>query len=67
MLSWWNLRRLEVVQADGAQDALDDRVRIAVAARSAVLEVAFAVVGNATWDTDRAATVGNASVEVVDR
>lgn len=56
----------EIVEADGSQHSFDDRVRIAVGAWATIFEVAAAIVGDASGNSDGASAVGNTGVEVVD-
>lgn len=58
---------LDFVQADCAKNSFDNRVWITVGARATIFEIAFAVIGNTTWNPNGTTAVSNTSVEVVDR
>lgn len=58
---------LKVVQEDGAQNASDNCIWIAVGARATILEVALAFVGHAAWNADGAAAISCTSAKVVNR
>lgn len=62
-----NCASLKFVQQDGAHDALNNGVGIAIRARATVLEVAHALVGNAARNANGAAAICSASTEIVDR
>merc|ERR1712165_512098 len=55
-----------LVQADGLDDHLGHRVRVAVAAWSSVLQVPVALLRHLSGNSDAAAPVGNAGREVMD-
>ena len=63
---WLEEIRLGLVQADGPHDGLGDAVRVAVARRPPVFEVALLLVGALARDSDRAAAIGHAGRERVD-
>merc|ERR1719219_2543274 len=55
-----------LVEADSSDDDLSDRVGVAVAGRSPVLQVAVALLRHVPRDPDAAAPVGHPGTEVVD-
>merc|ERR1719219_978185 len=55
-----------LVEADSSDDDLSDRVGVAVAGRSPVLQVAVALLRHIPGDPDAAAPVGHPGTEVVD-
>lgn len=58
---------VEVVEADCTQDSFNDSVWVAVRRWTTILEISFALVGHATWNANRAATIGNTSTKVMNR